>query len=348
MNISRGKQLTAQKVLIYGVEGIGKSTFASQFPRPLFIDTEGSTKHMDVMRFDPPTSWSMLLDQVAYVKAHPSCCETLVIDTADWAERLCISNICAKRDVTGIEDFGYGKGYTYVVEDFGKLLNRLDELIELCINVVITAHAYMRKIEQPEEMGTYDHWELKMGKKTAPMLKEWADMVLFANYEVYAVKTKEGTTKAQGGKRVMYTSHTPWWDAKNRHGLPEKLDFDYKKIADKIPALNVAAASPAPAAEPAQPAAQAETSPAAKEAQKDALKAKIDRFVEDDLAEVPPALADLMRGRGISAFEIQQVVTDNGYFPAETPIKNYPQDFIDGWLIAYWDQIADSIIKKRG
>ena len=52
MNITRGKQAKAQRVIIYGTEGIGKSTLASQFPNPLFIDTEGSTSNMDVARMD--------------------------------------------------------------------------------------------------------------------------------------------------------------------------------------------------------------------------------------------------------------------------------------------------------
>lgn len=81
MEIIRGKIPCAKKVLIYGPEGIGKSTFAAQFPEPLFIDTEGSTKEMDVARTPEPSSWIMLLDQIAYVKQHPDICKTLVVDT---------------------------------------------------------------------------------------------------------------------------------------------------------------------------------------------------------------------------------------------------------------------------
>lgn len=69
-NITKGKIPSAKKVVLYGPEGIGKSTFAAQFPDTLFIDTEGSTKNIDVNRFDKPTSWQMLLDMVTYVK-HP-------------------------------------------------------------------------------------------------------------------------------------------------------------------------------------------------------------------------------------------------------------------------------------
>ena len=205
MEITRGKIQAAQKVVVYGPEGIGKSTFASQFPEPLFIDTEGSTTHMDVARLPKPSSWTMLLEEVRYVINTPSLCKTLVIDTADWAETLCISEICARNHWSGIEDPGYGKGYVYLADEFGKLLNLLSELTERGINAVITAHAMMRKFEQPDELGAYDRWELKLQKKTAPLVKEWADMVLFANYKTLVINV-DGKG-AQKGKNKAPTDH---------------------------------------------------------------------------------------------------------------------------------------------
>ena len=141
MEIIRGKIPCAKKVVCYGPEGIGKSTFASRFPEPLFIDTEGSTKEMDVARTPEPSSWTMLLEQVAYVKAHPQICRTLVIDTVDWAEQMCVGHICAKYQKDGLESFGYGSGYIYEREEFGRFLNRLEELVKTGVNIMLTAHA---------------------------------------------------------------------------------------------------------------------------------------------------------------------------------------------------------------
>lgn len=237
MEITRGVIQKAKKFAVYGPEGIGKSTFASKFPDPVFIDTEGSTSSMDVARLPRPTSWEMLMEEIDYVKNDPHVCGTLVIDTIDWAEQLCVEFICAKHQKDGIESFGYGKGYIYAKEEFGRFLNRLSDVIETGTNVVLTAHAQMRKFEQPDEMGAYDRYELKLGTKTssqtAPLVKEWSDALLFANYKTYsiAVDDKGKKHKAQGGKRVMYTSHHPCWDAKNRYGLEEELPFDYAEIA---------------------------------------------------------------------------------------------------------------------
>ena len=156
MEIIRGKIKKAKKVVIYGPEGIGKSTFAANFPDALFIDTEGSTNSMDVARLPRPTSWTMLLEEIDYVKKNPRECRTLIIDTIDWAEALCVESVCASYGKKGIEDFGYGNGYVYVKEEFGRFLNRLSDLIEIGINVVLTAHAQLRKFEQPDELGAYD------------------------------------------------------------------------------------------------------------------------------------------------------------------------------------------------
>lgn len=137
MQVTRGKIERAQKVVIYGPEGIGKSTFAAAFPEPVFIDTEGSTNHMDVARLPKPSSWTMLLEQVKYVRANPSICRTLVIDTADWAEILCVNHVCSGKVlqngvvVTSIEDFGYGKRSMDRASGSGVFARDPDALLDL-------------------------------------------------------------------------------------------------------------------------------------------------------------------------------------------------------------------------
>ena len=189
---------------------------------------------MDVARTPTPSSWMMLMEQVMEVKRTPGLCQTLVIDTADWAEMLCIVQICDKNHKGSIEEFGYGEGYTYVQEEFWAPPNLLEEVVKTGVNVVLTAHAKIRKFEQPDELGAYDRWEMKLTKQTAPMVKEWADMVLFCNYKTFAVNVdygqKKGKNKAQGGKRVMYTTHHSCWDAKNRYGLADEVPFEYDSI----------------------------------------------------------------------------------------------------------------------
>ena len=338
MELIRGRIKAALKICLYGVEGIGKSTFASQFPDPLFIDTEGSTTHMSVMRTQRPSSWTMLIDQVTFVRNNPSMCKTLIIDTGDWAEMLCMAHICAKAKVDSIEAFGYGKGYTMLEEEFGRFLNLLQEVINTGNNVVITGHAQMRKFEQPDEMGAYDRWELKLEKKTSALVKEWADLVLFANYKTYVINVDnqgaaKGKNKAQGGTRVMYTTHHPCWDAKNRHNLPEELPFEYAQIAGIISGAKPAPEQPAPA-----PVTATATPTATQEAKPD--EPALD-------PSIPTALRDLMLANNVSVEDIQKVVAKKGYYPQNTPISNYDQNFIDGVLVGAWKQVYSAICENN-
>lgn len=353
MEIIRGKILSAQKTVVYGPEGIGKSTFAAQFPNPLFIDTEGSTKHMDVARLPKPSSFAMLLEEIRYVKTNPTICKTLVIDTIDWAEQLCISDICSRYQKTGIEDFGYGNGYVYTKEEFGRFLNQLDEIIEQGINVTVNAHAQMRKFEQPDEMGAYDRYELKLGKKTSsqtsPLVKEWADTVLFVNYKTFAVASddKGKKFKAQGGTRVMYTSHHPCWDAKNRWGLNPEVPFDFAEIASFIPGSGKQQNEKT---EPEQTKTHSEENYKSVQTEnykphtEQPEKLKQEAIVDD---AIPKALKDLMEENLVTYDEIQFVVSQRGYYPSGTPIENYDPGFISGVLVGAWPQVFTMIQENR-
>lgn len=331
MQITRGRKARAQKVVIYGPEGIGKSSFASQFPDPVFIDTEGSTDNMDVARMDKPTSWAMLKNEISFIKANPGACKTLVIDTIDWAEQLAVDYVCAQHQKNGIEDFGWGKGYTYVQEEIGRLLNSLSELVDNGINVILTAHAQIKKFEQPDELGSYDRYELKLGQKssskTAPLIKEWADMVLFANYKTIVMTTDTGKKKAQGGERVMYTNHRPAWDAKNRHGLPDQLPFTYDSIA------HIFNAQPEPQPQPEQPASEPHMGRAPKEQPEPQAQTS---------GLLPQALIDLMAPNNVTESELQDVAYIRGHFPMGTPIENFPNNYWD-MIVANWDATLDVI-----
>lgn len=341
MKIISGKITKPQKVVIYGPEGIGKSTFAAQFPRPLIIDTEGSTSHLEVDRLPRPTSWQMLRQYIKDLKGDTMGYQTLVIDTADWAERLCEEAVCQSNGKIGIEDFSYGKGYTYVKEEFGRLLDSLSDLIDAGMNVVLTAHSIIRKFELPEETGAYDRYELKLGQKAgnqcAALAKEWADMVLFANYKEIVITTKDNKKKVSGGKRVMYTSHNPCWDAKNRHGLADELPFDYQEIAHCIP-------DTAPAPEPVPKTKKKNPEPPKEPPKPERQPEDTATTTETDLdPKIPKALADLMAANNVTAQDIQQAVAHKGYFPADMPIADYPEDFVMGCLVGAFPQMLQVI-----
>ena len=358
MILEHGRKPSALKVVIYGPEGIGKSTFASQFPRPVFIDTEGSTTHMDVTRTPKPHSWTELLQQVQHFIQHPDMLGTLVIDTADWAEKLCTEQLCASRSVKGIEDFGYGKGYTYQKEEFGRLLDALERLKDRGVHIVLTAHAQMRKFEQPDEMGSYDRWELKLAKQIFPLVKEWADMILFCNYKTFIVNVdgqgqQKGKNKATGSRRMMYACHHHCWDAKNRFGLPEEMPFEYGQIAHLMQDVRTTGHEPESSSRglPQSPGLPGDSSlpEGALGTPEPPPAAAIpnSEFSIPNSPGIPPALAALMAADNVKAAEIQAVASQRGYFPADMPVSDYPPEFVTGWCIAFWPQLLEAIRANR-
>lgn len=234
MKITKGKVQTAVRVVIYGTEGIGKSTLASNFPEPLFLDLEGGTNQLDIARTEI-TNWTELTSAIDEVIADPSLCQTLVIDTADRADMYLSQYLIDKNGVDSIEKVGggYGKGFTLLCEYFQKdLLFRLDKVIAKGINVVLTAHAAARKYESPEDP-PYDRWELKVSKKVAPIIKEWSDLLLFCDYQTVVVESASGKGKVTGsGKRMMHANHKPTYDAKNRFGLPDDMPLSFEPLKD--------------------------------------------------------------------------------------------------------------------
>lgn len=231
-NITKGKIPSAVRLCAYGSEGVGKSTFCSKFPEPLFIDVEGGTKQLDVARFPTPETWQELLDEIDAVIEEPEICRTLVIDTIDRAEVLLVNALLKEGSCDSIEKYGggYGKGYTALQERFLKdFLNRLDRVIAKGVNVTLVAHAQMRKFESPDDQ-PYDRWELKVSKKVAPIVKEWSDILLFMNYDITVIE-ENGKAKAKGrAKRMMHANHHPTYDAKNRYNLPDDMPLDFKPL----------------------------------------------------------------------------------------------------------------------
>ncbi|MFQ9179968.1 MAG: ATP-binding protein [Eggerthella lenta] len=378
LNITRGAVQKAQKVIVYGPEGVGKTSFAAKFPDPLFIDTEGSTEHYDVARTEAPRSWTMLLDQVREVKATRPCA-TLVIDTADWAEQLAIRHVCSEKSWKSIEDPGYGKGYTFVVEEFGKLLNLLSDVAEGGINVVLTAHAAVRKFDQPDEAASYNRWALALidaaKMSDAAKAKEWVRRRAVRQLRDDRRGRRRGKGakgKARGGqKRVLHAQHHACWDAKNRWGMPPQVPLDYAQIAAFVPAAPAAPEAgrrarpsprPAAAAPPRRPPRRAAgysrgPAPAAPAAPKPVPEHRVRgrRQRRERHGEIQggrparlraPAL-QLMERDGVSVEEIRAMSAAKGFFSADTPAENYPEDYVLGGIVAQWDKCVANIEAMR-
>lgn len=308
LKITTGKIVRPVKTVIYGTEGVGKSTLAAAFPEPLFIDVEGGTSQLDVRRVDASGTWMEVLGVVTEVLRDPSVCRTLVLDTADAAESLCIRHILQKYNQKSIEAFGYGKGYTYIGEEWQSLMATLDKVIDAGIHVVLIAHARQRKIELPDQAGAFDHWEMKVSRQVAPLLKEWADLLLFCNYKTFVVTTDKHSKKAQGGKRVMYTSHNPVYDAKNRYGLPEEIDLSFEGLKG--------------------------------------IFGETKKRVSENTTPSPLSrLRELMAEAQIEDYQVREIICEKNGFTPEAPLEDYPDKVIAG-CVRYFGKLANQIKRE--
>lgn len=313
-------QIEPMKVLIYGVEGIGKTTFASKFPDPIFIDTEGSTGFINARKLPNPTSWTMLLDELEDIKSDPRG-KTLIIDTLDWAEHLAKKYLMDKNKWAAIDSTNYGSRYVALSDEIGKLLNKLTEIKDVGINVVLTAHAETKKHELPDEMGQYDKYTLKLEKRDAGLAKEWADMILFFNYKTTIISdSKSNSKKATGGQRVMYTTHKPAWDAKNRLGLPDELPIDFETIRELFEAKTGMGTTQIKSESTQKTQTQQQMplpeEPPVIETEPEPVEAQAaPAFNEEIPSSIPQSLADLMTVNHVTTDEIMQVIYVGGFMP---------------------------------
>ena len=303
--ITNTRKTKPMKVVLYGDEGIGKTTFVSHFPNPIFIDTEGSTGFIDAKKLPDPDNWAMLLEEIAFMAQNPQG-KTLVIDTADWAEELAKQHLMAKHKWQAIDQTDYGTRYVALSNEIIRLLRGLEMVKNAGMNVVLTAHAVQKKFELPDQVGSFDRYVLKLEKRDAALIKEWCDMLLFANYKTTVVASGSGSKKATGGQRVMYTTHMPAWDAKNRIGLPDVMPFEYGAIKDKFLA----------ATEGAQ------------------AKPQTNGYPYSYPSSVPQKVVELASQSGLNPNSIMAIVYNGKFMPEGTPIEAVPTQL--------WEHIADN------
>ena len=232
-NITSGKLQKAIRQVIYGTEGVGKTSYAAKATAPVFIGTEDGTSQLDVSRFPSPQNWDNVFDAIDTLYSQDHDFKTVVLDSADWALKLCVRHVCAKANVESIEDIPYGRGHIKAAEEFQRLLRGLDALVSKGMHVVVIAHSEIVTFKDPAG-DAYDHYTIACGKRVTPMLKEWADCVFFADFDKSVRKVGEGfnerTIAKSYGNRIMYTEHRASHDAKNRFGLPERMALDWNEF----------------------------------------------------------------------------------------------------------------------
>jgi hypothetical protein len=238
--ITKGRRPRYIWALIYGTDGIGKSTMCSHAPNPIFVGAEKGTEQLDVARFPQTEQVSELFAQLRTLQTEKHDFQTVVLDSLDWVEPLIWKAVCEEGKVENIEQFagGYGKGYVRALDLWRTLIKELSALNQT-MHVLLIGHVQIKSFQDPELPNAYDRYQLKINDKAAALVREAADAVLFARFETELVRSSSGTkAKVHGeGKRIMYTESRPGFDAKNRFNLPFVMPLDWKTFGEAIRAF---------------------------------------------------------------------------------------------------------------
>lgn len=232
MNLSSvtvGGEQKPPRIVIYGPDGIGKTTFAVSAPHPIVLRTEDGLATIPVPTFPKAQQYGDAIEALSTLYTEDHGFQTLVIDTLDWLEPMIWSRVALEEGKDHIEDIGYGKGYVKAEEKWTEFFAGLDALRDKGMTVILLAHAEIKRFDAPDA-SSYDRYQLKLHKSASSLVSEWADVVGFARYEVHTVSQdvgfKKEVTRGVGvGRRLLSVEERPAYHAKNRYQLPPDLDL---------------------------------------------------------------------------------------------------------------------------
>lgn len=230
-NIRKGIRPAPRRIMLYGVQGVGKSTWAAYAPKPFFVQTEDGLDNIDCERLSRPArTYKELIEVLDGLCNDPRGYQTIVNDSVDWTEALVHQSVCQRKNVTNINDIDFYEGYRFALTEWGEIIRRFNYLrAKHGMTIILLAHAEATHFKSPIT-DNYNRYTPKLYKWAMAKMQEWCDEVLFLTYKVYTKTDGEGFRKVVkgigSGERVIYTSERPAYAAKNRLGLPDELPFE--------------------------------------------------------------------------------------------------------------------------
>lgn len=226
-SLIKGVKLAPPRILIYGNAGLGKTTFAAESPKPIFIATEDGFGRLGVDRW-LINSWSDYKDCIHVLLTQKHEYETVVIDTIDKLETIIWKKVAEDNSKDFIEEIGYAKGYVFAIRYWQEVLADLDKLREKRgMACILNCHSLIKVFSPPEpHLEPYDEYKLALHEKAAGPIRDWLDFLLFMNIKVFPKKIEGDKTKIKPigeSERFIYTQGRPSHWAKSRWNLPYEI-----------------------------------------------------------------------------------------------------------------------------
>jgi len=240
-------QITASRppiIVLHGAPGIGKTSMGSGFPNPVFIQTEdGCPAGLTIASFGLCESFASVVEALSWLGKEDHGYQTLVVDSLDQLEPLVQAALCADRGYASIESPGFGKGYVELDKywlDFLRGCNWLRRNRDMTI--VLIAHSEIVMINDPRTTA-YSAYALRLHRRARGLVEDSADLIGFLATDV-VIKSEQGgfgktRARADGGNtRWLHVEPRPAFTAKNRFGMPERIQiplrFDYPSTLGKF------------------------------------------------------------------------------------------------------------------
>lgn len=234
-DITTGKEISRPKILMHGMDGIGKSWWANKAKKSIFLATEDGQKHLDASRLPLCKTTQDIYDALFLLAHEKHEFSTLIFDSLDWGEKIIYNDIITANHAKCIDDsniraLSYGRGPKMSLVTWGNILSMLDGLNAQGMTIIALAHSKLKKVDNPPHPA-YDRYCIDIYDKAADLWKQWADVVLYATQKIIVNETEGDfgrvhVSARSGGNRVFYTEDRPAWDAKNRYELPLEMSLD--------------------------------------------------------------------------------------------------------------------------
>lgn len=248
MKINKGKRAAPRRVLLYGVAGVGKSTWAASAPSPLFLNIEDGLADIDCDSTQPLRSYVEVCDAINWLITNQHDYKTVVVDSLDWVEKLIHKDIAIAAGKETIADIDFAKGYERAEPKWRVFLEFLSGLRTKGLAVILLAHSRVQKFTHPE-LGPYDRYVPDLyvnskGEGPVNTIMEWCDEILFASYRTFTKTEGKGVTAKNfaigGTERYIRTKESAACIAKNRLGLPDEIGMNFSEYAGYVKAARPA------------------------------------------------------------------------------------------------------------
>jgi len=258
--VVRGVTPRPRRIVLYGTHGIGKSTWASKAPSPIFVPTEDGLEDIGADRFPVCRSLGDFNTAISQLLTEQHDYATVVIDTLDWLEKLVWQTVAAEEGKSHIEEIGFAKGYKYASSQWDFILNSLEHLRkQRRMAIILLAHAKIERFNSPDSE-PFDRYDLDLHKFASATIQEWADEVLFARYQVFTMQEESKfngkRVRGVGGKdRIIHTCEEASHVAKRRIPMPDVIPMEFAEYAKYVMAAKPRKADveEAAAVQPGQP-----------------------------------------------------------------------------------------------